>query len=808
MPRRPLSRQGAALRFGLGAALLAVLLVVLGTRATGLPPLGALLDPAGGVYALARASPPASERLALAGLDGEVEVVRDRRGVPHIFATTDADAVRALGFVTAQDRLFQMDFIARVAAGRLSEAVGASALDTDRFLRRTGMEWGARRNWNAIEKEGGIERDVLGWYAEGVNAFIAQMRPADVPVEMRLLGYAPERWTPLHTLRILQYMAFDLSFDRNEPRLSALRAGLDSLDFERLFPVHSPLVVPIVPTPGGGASLPATVEPYPDASLFEGSSGPAEGFIPGKGSNNWAVWGARSATGMPLLAGDMHLSLTLPAIWYEAHLATPGFNTYGVTVPGAPLPVEAYNDYIGWTFTNTGADQIDHYRLTVNRENTAYLFDGLWHDFEMVPDTLGVLRGAAVVDTLRYTHLGPVMDVDGQPVALRWTAHGRSRTMRALWNMHHATNLAEFEKATRDWDTPMQNILYAGRDGHIAIRSTGHLPVRAQGTGSGLLDGTTSRNAWTGRVPFDQLPHAVDPERGWLSSTNQDPADASYPYYLGRDWYSNLRSLRIARLLDARPQHSADDLKRYQADVHVMQFELMKPLLDTLTALAPRADSLRALLVAWDGEAVRDAAAPLAFYVFHETLRRRVWDEPVFARRRPAFVPLYLLLRDTPGSPLLDRPDTPIREDAALLLRGVLAEAADSLRARFGPPASWRWGAVHGAVFEHLTQSDALAAFSRGPFPYPGFAETLSPAADLETTHSASWRVVVDFSAQPPQGWGVYPGGQSGNPFSPHYDDFIGTYLDFRHYPLFKPAGAASIPADSVESRLLLSPRR
>ena len=246
------SRLRAALTLVVALALLAALLLVLGTRMTGLPPLGSLLDPADGLYRLARTAHHADASTRLAGLTGPVEVVRDERGVPHIFAASDADAVRAIGFVTAQDRLFQMDFIARVAAGRLSEAVGASALDTDRFLRSTGMEWGAQRNWAAIEAAGGLERDVLTWYAEGVNAYLDALRPADYPLEMRLLGYAPERWTPLHTLRVLQYMAYDLSFDSDEPVLSAMRARMDSLAFEHLFPEHSRLVVPIVPTPGGG----------------------------------------------------------------------------------------------------------------------------------------------------------------------------------------------------------------------------------------------------------------------------------------------------------------------------------------------------------------------------------------------------------------------------------------------------------------------------------------------------------------------------------------------------------------------------
>ncbi len=807
MPRRPPSRTRAALTLVVALVLLATLLVVLGTRALGLPPVGALLDPADGLYALARQAAPGDARVRLGGLEAEVTVVRDGRGVPHVFAASDADAVRAIGFVTAQDRLFQMDFIARVAAGRLSEAVGADALDTDRFLRATGMDWGARRNWEAIEQEGGLERDILLWYAEGVNAYLDGLAPGDYPLEMRLLGYAPERWTPLHTLRVLQYMSYDLSFDADEPVLSAMRARMDSVAFDKLFPEHSRMVVPIVPAPGGGAAPTRTVEPYTDAPNRPAVAvGMAEGFVVGKGSNNWAVAGARSATGQPILAGDMHLSLTLPAIWYEVHVVTPAMNTYGVLVPGAPLPVEAYNDHVGWAFTNTGADQLDHYRLEPNADRTAYRVDGAWQAFEIRPDTFHVLGAESVVDTLRMSHFGPVTEADGVLLALRWTAHYRSRTMLALWGMNRARDYADFEQAIRLWDTPMQNILYAGRDGRIAIRSTGHLPVRAGGSGSGLLDGTTTANDWIGRVPFEQLPHAVDPEQGFLTSTNQDPADARYPYYLGRDWTSNFRSLRIDSLLRGKARHTTDDLKGYQADVKAVQHGLYRPLLDTLTGLTPRADSLRKLLVAWNGVTAVDEAAPLGLYHFLERLRALTWDEPVFRARRPAAMQLFLTLRDEPQSPWLDRPDTRARETAPDLLRLALAQAADTLRARYGPPATWRWGDHHQVVFRHMTRNEALAPLWRGPHPYPGFAETLSPASSLNTTHSASWRVVVDFSQQPPQGWGVYPGGQSGNPFSPLYDAHLDTYLGFAHYTLFKPRTADSIPADRVAARLTLRP--
>ncbi len=420
---------------------------------------------------------------------------------------------------------------------------------------------------------------------------------------------------------------------------------------------------------------------------------------------------------------------------------------------------------------------------------------------------MNVLGGAARIDTLRYTHFGPVQRVGDRWIAIRWTAHEPSRTLEALWGMNHATTYAAFEEALRSWDTPMQNILYAGRDGRIAIRSTGHLPVRADSSGVGVRDGSTSRTRWIGRVPFEQLPHAIDPAQGFLSSTNQDPADAAYPYYLGRDWYSNLRSLRIDTLLRGKSRHTVEDLIAYQSDVRAMHQVLLAPLLDTLQNLPPRADTLRRMLVAWDGDTDTGRPEPTVLYFFVRALDAVTWDESVFRIREPSVTPHLVLLRDDPGSKWLDRPGTPEVERAADLLRVALAQTADTLDARYGwNPEAWRWGDHHGVIFRHLTQSDALTALWRGPFEYPGFSETLSPASGLRTTHSASWRVVVDFSKTPVEAFGVYPGGQSGDPFSKFYDLHLDRFLRFEPYALYRPPSADAIPADRVTHRLHLTP--
>ncbi len=807
---------------GLWAGAAILLLIVLNGSFAGLAPLGVLFDPLDGLYRTARlAEHPPEQTLRLDALDAPVTVARDVRGVPHIFAQSDRDVVIALGYVVAQDRLFQLDFIPRVASGRLAEVFGPASLGADRFLRRTGMDWAAQKIAAKIEAEGGLEKDLSHWFATGANAYIDALDDEDFPFEFRLFGYRPGRYSALHAARLMQYFAYDLTFRTDAADYSTLQERLGAAAYAQLYPRHNALSVPIIPEPGGiapGAAAQPSMAEAPEAGRaamarlaamqerFMGTV--AEGFIPGKGSNNWVVSGARSTTGAPILAGDMHLRLTMPAIWYEAHLVTPTMNTYGVMAPGTPLPVEAFNDHVGWAFTNTGADVIDHYALDLDEGGLRYRFEDGWRDLEAVLDTIPVKGRPPVIDTLYYAHWGPVVLGDDGAVATRWVAHEESHTLLALWGMNHARSLDDFKTALEYWDAPAQNIVYADVEGNIAIRSTGYLPLRKAGHGVGLLDGSTDAFEWTGRVPFDELPHSLNPAQGFLTSTNQQPADSTYPHYLGHNWRSTYRSLRIDTLLRGQPKHSVDDLKRYQADVHAVQRDLFVPLLDTLGGLSAHADTLRRLLASWPGETTLDRPEPLVLDELLDILEALTWDEPVFDDARlPSETTLYILLRNDPDADWLDVQATEGREDAAGLLRLVLEATADTMEARYGwDTAAWRWGDHHKVEIRHLTQTAALRALWRGPLEYPGFASTLSPASGRPTTHSASWRVVVDFSQQPPVGYGVYPGGQSGNPFSAFYDLHVPAYVQFTHYDLLKPATPEALDAAEVSSRLMLSP--
>ena len=806
-----------AIPLACGVALIALLSLPLGGHAA----IGPLLDPWDGLYRTARASGhPERQDVRLTDLEGGVKVVRDERGVPHIFASSARDAITALGYVTAQDRLFQMDFVAGVAAGRLSEVLGSSAARTDRFMRSIGMDWGARRNAARIESAAGVEKDLSTWYCSGVNAYLETLDDLDLPLEFRILGYEPDECTVLQMARVLQFMSYDLTFRTDDARYEKLRQVLDPTEYAELFPLHASINEPITPREGDRAAESQSAgamaqssdamarfvstesvigkldEEYASAKRLSGF-----GFEHGKGSNNWAVHGSRSTTGAPILAGDMHLRLSLPAIWYEVHIVTPSMNVYGVTIPGAPLPIEAFNANLAWAFTNTGSDQIDHVALDVEPGADGYRVDGEVRPFDIVLDTIRVRGAPALVDSLLYSEWGPVVRVDGEALALRWVAHDSSRTLHAVWDMVHAQSLEEFDSGLQSWDHPMQNVLYADVAGNIAIRSTGYLPIRRDGDGIGVLDGTRGGPIWIGRVPFRELPHARNPAQGYLASANQQPVGAPYPYYMGHDWRRTYRGLRINELLRSKERHSVENLKSYQADVLAVQGRDFSALLGATTCDDEQAEQARSRLASWTAETTTGDRLALLFDEWLRSLRDMTWDEEPFAVMKPYTAQLYQLLRGNISGKWVDRLSTAEIEVVSDLLCASLAEAGRA----YDTYATAEWGDHHRVVFSHLLRSEALSALSRGPFPYPGYSETLSPGNGRTVVHSASWRMVVDLSTSPPTAFGVYPGGASGDPLDQNYDAYVDTYLQFDHYRLENPSEPAYFDGRPIKT-LTLSP--
>jgi len=762
----------------------------------GIAPIGNLIDPLRGLYHNARITEhKVSESIILDFLDHPVTIERDERGVPHIFASSDRDAIIALGFVSSQDRLFQMDFISRVAAGRLSEIFGPNSIETDQFLRSTGMRWASLQIMDALAEEESLDYEIMTWFADGANAYINNLSYAEWPIEFKLFNYTPEQREPLHTVLMVQYFNYDLGFGTDDPAYSMAYDRLGSEDYSKLYPRESSRFVPIIPdqkpidpvvhsdsvhvsvaSPGAMKMLTHMHQTLRDHGI--------EGYWPSKGSNNWGVSGSKSTTGSVMLAGDMHLGLTLPSIWYEVHMVTPTMNTYGVLAPGTPIPIEAYNDYVGWAFTNSHIDVIDFYHLQISDDQRSYQYDGEWLPLQWLPDTIAVKGQDAFVDTLKIAHMGPVVEDSTHAVAIQWVAHQKNYMMSALWDMNHARSAAQLDSALMKWHAPSQNILFGDVYGNLGIRVAGMVPIRASGEGIGLLDGTTSNTAWIGTIPFEQLPHSINPDQGYLASTNQPPFSEPYPYYLNQHWEPAYRSLRINELLSEKDQHSFNDVLSYQGDIYVGQYDAFVPHLQSVNPRTPEGEQVKQVLMNWDGYATVESKGTLALYEYLATLKRLTWDEPLFdGIPLPNEIELSIFLEE--GSKWFDLHETPEIEDAEMIMALALDETGQILQDQYGD--DWTWGRHHKILFRHLTQTDALDILWRGPYSYPGFNQTLGPADGMTVTSSASWRVGVDFSQQPPVGSGIYAGGQSGSPLSDYYDLQILDYVNYQTYPLHKP---------------------
>ncbi len=807
-----------------GTAAAALVLGVLGGLSLAapapLPRLGPFLDPAHGVFAVARtAELPESALADIPHLGAPVEVRYDARGVPHIFAAGELDAIRALGYVVARDRLFQLELQARAGAGTLTELVGARALPLDQETRALGLPDAADRSLAALG-DTTRGRRLIEAYADGVNAWIDQLSRAQLPLEYRLLGRRPARWAPENALHLFNRMGWVLTQSDLERRKAAAAALVGTAAADFLYPVESPLQEPIQPS-GLGAPravtgpVPGPGTPAPDTVLAMEPTG-----VPGSdhalGSNNWAVGPRRSATGHPLLAGDPHLELTLPSIWYEAHLVVPdSLDVHGVTIPGAPAIVIGFTRRLAWTFTNVEADLQDRWLEVVDDDASPaqYRLDGAWRPLRTRVETYRGPDGAVLaVDTLRFTHRGPLTrGADGRWVSLRWTVLEAAPALDALGAAARAPDARAWLATMRAWAAPPQNLLVADQAGHIAIRSTGRYPRRPTARGDHYLRGDTSATDWAGDWTVAEMPQAQDPPQGFVASANQQPVDpAEFPRYLGAGWLSPWRALRINALLRRHDSVTVDDMRRFQTDPGSAAAERFVPAFLAAAAARAGGDTLAraaALLAEWNGEYTVDNRRAVLFEAAVDALQERLWDELAgdsSGRRRPAPRPALVMtwrLLGAPASGWWDHPSTPRVEDRDDILAEALVAAYRAVRERHGDPAGdgWRWGAVRTVSIPHLLH---LPGFGAAGLAVQGGSTTLNPVT-AGGGFGASWRMVVDLG-DTVRAWGTYPGGQSGNPASRRYLDRLPLWVEGDLAPLASPATAGEV--GDVTATLTLRP--
>jgi penicillin amidase len=774
---------GKAMRTGL----------VAGAAGTGL----AAAATAGAWHWLARRPLPKQKgTIELAGLEGSVRVRRDRWGVPHVEAGSAADLWFAEGFCHGQDRLWQMDFYRRALSGRVSEFAGAEGLPVDRLMRTLGMRRTAEREAASLDPE---LLALLERFCEGVNAAAASAKA--LPFEMQLLRLDFEPWRPADILGLGKLLAFGLSTNWEKELLRAdmtrelgpeLAAKLDPA-----YPADNP-VVSQEPWSGDGLGLAEQID------AVRRSIGMA---AEASGSNNWAVSGALSATGSPLIAGDPHLPQSMPGIWYQVGLTLGDRTVRGASLPGMPGVYMGQNNDVCWTFTNVMADVQD---LFVERvEGDRYLFEDEWRPLEIVREEIVVKgRDAAEVLDVRITHHGPLVNAalgadEAEPLALRWISLDQPTAFKGMFDLHGIRSGPELVASLEGHTSPASNLIWADRHGSIGYKLIGRLPLRKGGCPDLPKPGWEGEFEWEGAVPYDELPEVVDPESGFLVTANNRIVGDDYPHHITSDWLDGFRARRIEELLRASDEHDIESFEAMQSDnLSIPGLEAARRL-GRLSPTGQREISALERLRSWDGRLDPDTIAGTIYQAFllrlaREVARAAIGDRDLcerwLDRADNGFTPhvtspwrwhSHLMnLWEEGDEELIGRP-----WDGLVL--EALAGALDDLSDRFGPdPEGWRWGHVHEMEFPHpLGEANPLLRkLLNRSLRAGGAQETVSqiaydPNDPYKAVWAPSWRMVGDPADPRRSRWQMFTG-QSGHPASPHYDDLQADWLEGRTQPM------------------------
>ena len=780
-----------------------------------------------------RALPQTEGALALAGAVAPLQIQRDANGIPTIRAASVRDAMFGLGVAHAQDRLWQMETHRRIGAGRLAEAFGDGALETDRFLRTLGVRRVAAAQWAAASP---ASREALLAYADGVNAVINTLRAR--PPEFLILGIQPEPWTPEDSLAWAIMMAWDLGANWNT-ELIRLRLAL-KMPKDRIDQLLPPYPGDQVPQTLDYAAFYRSLKLDGQQALAEPTvlkllAMAPESGIDGVGSNSWVLAGSRSTTGKPLLANDPHLKLSTPALWYFARIEAPGLDLGGATMPGLPGVVVGQNRHIAWGFTNTGPDVQDTYLERIKPDDpTQYQTPEGWAPFETRQELIRVKGKADVSITVRSTRHGPVLSDaalaglgddsagalgpkarPGYAIALRWTGLDPDHDiMASTLKMNAAESVEAFITATRGWFVPMQNMAVADDAGQIALVSPGRVPLRqADNDLQGLAPapGWEARYDWAGTLPADQVPLIRDPAAGYIANANQRVTLSDYPHFISHHWALPFRFQRIEQLIAARPTHTLANLGRMQADVKSLAVEKMLPRLQKAQSSHPLAVAALAQLANFDGTMAADKAAPLIYWAWHRHLSEQVLQDelgaPLYDRllgQRGYFDALEGALSSAEQGDgwWCDDKATPVVETCQQQIDRAFTVALDELQAAQGSDvAAWQWGRAHVARSEHrpFSRVKPLAKWFELRTPVGGDTYTVNVSrvslkADSTTgefylsEHGPSLRGLYDL-ADRANSRVVHSTGQSGIPWSPLYRNLMAPWRRVDSVPLFAPAG-------------------
>lgn len=763
------------------------------------PLLGEFLSPQHGFWQ--NAEPVGKDfggEVQLPGMQGKGDVYFDENLIPHVFADSRVDACYIQGYLHAKFRLWQMEFQTFAAAGRLSEILGPGPDDAivkyDRCMRRLGMVTAAKAALAAMESDSSVRADCDA-YTAGVNAYIAQLKASDLPLEYKLLNYKPEPWNNLKIALFIKYMAYDLAGKDNDFGMTNARSFFSKEDFAKLYPSTQDSVDPVIPKgtkflpPKRLPKIPATVD-----SLYLNSTATVTAMEPqpdsDNGSNNWAVSGRKTIDGKPILCNDPHLSTNLPSIWYQMQIHTPDYNVYGVSMPGAPYIIIGFNDSCAWGITNSERDVRDYYTIKFKDERRQeYWFDGAWKEAPQRVDTIRIKGREPLYDTVASTVFGPVMfdatfagfsDMSNdQAYAVRWKPADTSEEVATFQRFQSIHNYIDYVEALKHFHTPGQNFAFADKAGEVALWQQGEFPAKWKEQGLFVMPGQDSSYMWQGNIPRDENPYMIvmdqdragDPDRGFVSSANQLPVDTNYPYYLGDD-YPMYRGLTINRRLENLNSITAADMMGLQTSNYDIFAEMARPLLLRNIQegrLSEQARKYLQVFTDWDLNNDPNEEGPTIFKYWWKHLEKDIYDDEFSKTTLPLQRPfestlLEALLRDSTYS-FIDNVNTPGKETLRQVITGALLESIPDLE-QAASQDRLTWAKNKDTWVRHLLR---LPALSRMHVPIGGGVHCINAAKQF---HGPSWRMIVHLTT-PTEAYGIYPGGQSGNPGSPYYDTFI-----------------------------------
>lgn len=744
------------------------------------------------------AIPKTSGEIVLSELSGDVTIYRDERGMPHIYANDEHDLYYAVGYVSAQERLWQMDLIRRATQGRISEIFGKDYVYDDLFLRCLDIPAKSRK---ILATEDPLTLSCLMAYADGVNAYIKEAG-RKLPPEFKILSYTPDPWTIEHCANMIGYIGWDLASDN-------FTSDLFNYKLYKKFGIEK--ANQLIPDWKADTS-----EVYPDFSLGEKALQDVRNIISSmnklealglstfSGSNNWAVTGKRTETGKPILSNDMHMALDAPGTWFQMHQVIPGkLNVTGVIFPGEPFIVAGHNERIAWGLTNFYLDDIDLFAEKVNPSGSdQYFFNGVWKNMRVSEELIKIKGGEQKILRLKFTHRGPVIsemksvNLPGTALSMRWAGYDPSDEIRAVFLLNRASNWEEFRSALSSFRAISQNFAYADVDGNIGLQSGGGLALR-KGNGAIIRNGETDEFDWKGYVPFEQLPFSYNPEIGYVASANNKTVGDEYPYYIGNEFSLPYRIIRIREMLNEKSVFGMEDFRRMILDQQSEYSKLLTPYILRIKENNIELNSAETVAInslsGWDYVLNKDQIAPTVFEFFVINFARNLLSDEL----ADLYSDLTMTVKDyyiykilsLGADEWVDDINTPVKETLDDIILKTFKDCVKDLTAQYGAdPAKWKWGEIHTITFEHPMAAvkilDRIFNLNSKTYGIGGSGYTVSPykyKAGFKSYHGASQRHIFN-TANWDESLTVIPTGISGVPASEFYLSQTEAYINGRFY--------------------------